>query len=238
MPLRQSIIIAGPTTTGKSEISEIIARQVGGAIINTDNYYFYANEEFHIGLGLAKNEPATDIPSYLFGIRKISQPKPDPIEFLKLVEEVAANACERGLVPIIQGCYFTLNNALISLNKTPHVYVPIWHHKNDLRNRCRMRVEQMLDEGLLDEAQRLIDSGHDTSWIAKEGIIYAPTLHYLRNPGQTREELTAAICDGIMTKAIEQETKYRGLKNVHWIPHHNNPVTAASKILQQWGDIN
>jgi len=82
---RQPIIITGPTTTGKSEISEIVARKINGAIINSDNYYFYANDQLRIGLGLAKDEPAKDIPSYLFGIRSLSQPKPDPAEFLQLV---------------------------------------------------------------------------------------------------------------------------------------------------------
>lgn len=231
----KSIIIAGPTTTGKSEIAEIIARNIRGAIINTDNYYFYANDTFHVGLGLAKDEPPADIPHYLFGVRHIAQPKPSPSEFLQLVEHAVYDAVRRGFVPIIQGCSFTLNHTLIRKHKPPHTYIPLWYDTSDLQERCYARVRQMLADGLLDETQKLIDVGYDTAWIAQEGIIYAPTIAFLKSVKRPRDhELIMHISDGIIAKALEQEKKYCRLRTVQRVYHHNDPMSAARKILQNY----
>lgn len=231
--LSRTIIIAGPTTTGKSEISELLARKVSGAIINTDNYYYYMDEDFHIGLGLNKDEPPKDIPSYMFGTLHIREPKPNTDEMYIQTLEAAEDALAKGYVPILQGCSFTLNNKLIAAGFTDNIFIPIWATKDDLQDRCSNRTRQMLSEGLLKEAQTIIDKGLDHSWIAEEGIIYNPTINYLKSGPTNQEELISQIVKGITDKAEEQEQKYRKLENVSWITHHNDPQDAYEQILKK-----
>jgi tRNA A37 N6-isopentenylltransferase MiaA len=231
MDLAKSIIIAGPTTTGKSEISEMLARKVNGAIINTDNYYFYANDDFHIGLGLSKDEPPADIPCCLFGIREINEPKPNTEEFYQLVVGAAQRALAKGYIPIIQGCSFTLNAKLIDAGLTQRAFIPIWKNKDSLRRRCLERIQQMLDEGLIEEAKRIIEHQADSAWIAQEGIIYRPTIDYVKNGKNDLSKLINDIATGIIKKAEEQEVKYKKLKKVTWITHDNSPGEAFKQIL-------
>jgi tRNA A37 N6-isopentenylltransferase MiaA len=229
--METGLIIAGPTTTGKSEITAELAHVINGAIINSDNYYFYANEDFHVGLGLAQDEPSTGIPCYLFGGRALAEPKPDPSEFYDLVIAAADDAQALGRTPIVQGCSFTLNNKLIEANVANNVYIPIWSSKKYLLERCYQRVQQMLDEGLVEETRKIVEQGLDKSWIATEGIIYAPTVEYIKDREVDKERLIAAIVTGIANKAEEQEQKYRRLEGVIWIEHDNNVEEALGKIV-------
>ncbi len=224
------VIIAGPTTTGKSEISELLARTVNGAIINSDNYYLYANDIFRIGLGLSRDEPPKDIQTYLFGGRHLSQPKPNPDEFFVRVVEAANDACQKGLIPIVQGCSFTLNQRLITSGISSRIFIPIWTDTSSLLLRCHARVKQMIDERLLNEVREIIACGLDTSWIATEGIIYQPTIRYVMSGGSNIDDLIEAITRGIVAKAKEQERKYRTLDGVWWVPHDNSPQAAFREI--------
>ncbi|MDP0498604.1 MAG: tRNA (adenosine(37)-N6)-dimethylallyltransferase MiaA [Verrucomicrobiota bacterium JB022] len=53
----------------------------------------------------------------------------------------------------------------------------------ELRQRVRLRVQQMLDQGLVDEVRRLIDEGFERNPSAAGSIGYRETIHYLRHGG-------------------------------------------------------
>jgi len=93
----------------------------------------------------------------------------------------------------------------------------------------------MLAEGLLNEVKAIIDSGNDTSWIAREGIIYAPAIAFLQGQIQSEQKLIQAISDGIINRALEQEAKYKTLESakITWICHQNDPEFAAEEILRR-----
>lgn|GEM_PF-2109582 len=231
--LETSIVITGPTTTGKSEISALLAREVGGAIINTDSYYLYAGAELHVGLGLSQQEPPVDIPCYLFGGRNITEPRPTTEDLYECVIDAAEDARSHDHLPVIQGCSFTLSQKIIQTKLSHRIYVPIWRNTNDLIDRCKSRVDQMLDEGLIGEAERIIEHGHEDTWVARKGIIYRPTIEFVKRGKRDVQKLVGEISLGIISKAKDQEAKYRLLSGVVWIPHDNNPQEAVDAILEK-----
>jgi len=62
---RPIIVIAGPTASGKSDISIALAKEINGVIINADSRQIY--QELVIGTARPAQEGMQDIPHYLYG---------------------------------------------------------------------------------------------------------------------------------------------------------------------------
>ncbi|MCF7852083.1 MAG: tRNA (adenosine(37)-N6)-dimethylallyltransferase MiaA [Simkaniaceae bacterium] len=94
------IIIAGPTASGKTNLSLALARECSGEVISADSMQVY--EGMDIGTAKVSKEERMEIPHHLIDIRKIFE----PVNVVKYYEE-ANRACKdifcRGHVPIVVG---------------------------------------------------------------------------------------------------------------------------------------
>ncbi|KAF0095434.1 MAG: tRNA dimethylallyltransferase [Puniceicoccaceae bacterium 5H] len=85
---------------------------------------------------------------------------------------------------------------------------------DELRQRVRLRVQQMLDAGLIDEVKRLLDDGLDRNPSAAGAIGYRETIAYLRQGGSVEDlaELISVHTDQLIRK---QRTWFRRQIPVH-----------------------
>ena len=94
------VILTGPTASGKTELSVMLAKRIGGEIISADSMQVYR----HMDIGSAKAAPAEmdGVPHHLIDVM-------EPWEefnvtlFQKLAKEAAEQIYAKGRIPIVAG---------------------------------------------------------------------------------------------------------------------------------------
>jgi tRNA dimethylallyltransferase len=96
----RSVLIAGPTAVGKSEIALRLAEQLGGEIISADSMQVYRG----LDLGTAKPSPAVRarVPHHLIDILDLTGSF-DAAQFARLAHQTVAEIRSRSRVPILCG---------------------------------------------------------------------------------------------------------------------------------------
>ena len=100
MSLPRTILIAGPTAVGKSEIALRLAGQLGGEIISVDSMQVYRG----LDIGTAKPSPTERIrvPHHLIDICDLTESF-DAAQFARLAHRAVAEIQSRGRVPVLCG---------------------------------------------------------------------------------------------------------------------------------------
>jgi tRNA dimethylallyltransferase len=98
--IRNSILIAGPTAVGKSEIALLLAEKVGGEIVSVDSMQVYRG----LDIGTAKPSSAdrARIPHHLIDVVDLTEPF-DAAKFTTLAHRAVTQVQGRGHVPILCG---------------------------------------------------------------------------------------------------------------------------------------
>ena len=98
--MNQTILIAGPTATGKSEVALHLAEKLGGEIISADSMQVYRG----LDLGTAKPSAAerARVPHHLIDICELTESF-DAAQFARLAKQAVAEIQGRGRVPILCG---------------------------------------------------------------------------------------------------------------------------------------
>jgi tRNA dimethylallyltransferase len=94
------LAIVGPTATGKSRLGMILARELGGEIVNADALQVYRG--FDIGTAKLSVEEQAAVPHHLIDILDPHEPY-SAGEFARRAGEAIVGIRERGRVPIVVG---------------------------------------------------------------------------------------------------------------------------------------
>lgn len=97
---KKIIVIAGPTAAGKTELSLLLARTVGGEIISSDSMQVYRGMD--IGTAKATPEQQAAIPHHLVDIRDIHEPF-NVVDFYYEACSAIDNIFSRDRVPVVTG---------------------------------------------------------------------------------------------------------------------------------------
>ncbi|MDR1124801.1 MAG: tRNA (adenosine(37)-N6)-dimethylallyltransferase MiaA [Deltaproteobacteria bacterium] len=100
IPQITPICIAGPTGAGKSAAAALLARELGGAVINADSRQLYA--DFPIITAQPGAEELAQAPHHLYGFLSCRE-KISAGRYARLAEEKIAAVAAQGLVPILVG---------------------------------------------------------------------------------------------------------------------------------------
>lgn len=99
-PPKKVIVIAGPTASGKTDLSLEIASLVHGEIISADSMQVY--EGMDIGTAKVTQEERGKIPHHLIDVCKIHEPF-NVVQYFNLASEALSDIVSRGNVPIVVG---------------------------------------------------------------------------------------------------------------------------------------
>jgi len=102
----RSIVIAGPTAAGKSEIALCLAQELGGEIVSVDSMQVYRGLD--IGTAKPSEQERADIPHHLIDVVDIDETF-NVARFVRLAREAVAEIQARGRLPILcggSGLYF------------------------------------------------------------------------------------------------------------------------------------
>ncbi len=97
---KKVLVIAGPTATGKTELSLIIGKALGGEIISCDSMQIYCDTD--IGTAKVTKKQRVQVPHHLIDIRHIHE----PFNVVNFYDEAKASLQEillKGRVPIVVG---------------------------------------------------------------------------------------------------------------------------------------
>jgi tRNA A37 N6-isopentenylltransferase MiaA len=220
-------VITGPTQTGKTAVAVALARRHDIEFINSDKFYLF--RECRVGTGLSDLLLCDQSPKHLYEILEPGEPILAVSKYVRYVEAIAARVLSRGRLPLIEGCAFSFNQALVNLNGgagcTFH-YRPVvclrWATSVDLRRSLQTRLEAMMQNGLLVEVESLMAGGGGrSSYPAQKGLVYRPLIRYLKSELSLEEAKELFVADSLRV-AMDQLRRYETLADVTWIEHDSD----------------
>ena len=114
-------------------------------------------------------------------------------------------------------CYFVLND-----------------ERDTLYNRIELRIDQMIEEGLIDEVKSLKDKGYTRDMVSMQGLGYKEILDYL-NGESTLEEAVYILKRDTRHFAKRQLTWFRREREVIWIQknefHHDEEAILNQMLI-------
>ena len=129
----------------------------------------------------------------------------------------------------------TLTQHNLETRQQPPKYRPIWIgldyvNRSALYGRINRRVEEMLEQGLVEEVKGLLDAGISPHCTAMQAIGYKELTAFLRGE-DTLEHAKEMIQQGSRRYAKRQRTWFRRNPEISWIMHPDEP--RFSEILSQ-----
>lgn len=125
----------------------------------------------------------------------------------------------------------------------PPKYQPVWfgledENREDLYDRIDRRVDQMLEDGLLDEIRSLLARGISEKCTAMQAIGYKEFVNALQGNG-TVEDAAAQVKQASRHYAKRQLTWFRRNPAIHWLRRKKTDTTAeilasARQFLQEF----
>lgn len=103
-----------------------------------------------------------------------------------------------------------------------------------LYERIHERLDRRLDEGMIEEVERLRAEGASDEFLYKLGLEYRYILMYLRGEFADFDEFYNKLFMEIRHLAKEQMTWFRKRKNIKWIDMQNNPVKEAAGMIEEF----
>ena len=227
-------VVLGPTGVGKTKLSIMLAKKLNGIIINADSMQVY--KEMNIGTAKITEEEKENIPHYLFDIRSVKE-EFNAFDYQqegrKLLEE------NKGKNIIIVGGTGLYIKALLydysfneEKNKDKKLYnfkvIGLTRNRENLYNIINKRVDEMVKNGLIEEAKSLYDKNIRTRAV-KTAIGYKELYSYFDNE-TTKEEAIEKIKQNSRNYAKRQYTFFNNqFDNIEWF---NVEEIAFEKILE------
>lgn len=115
--------------------------------------------------------------------------------------------------------------------------IAIEHDREKLYERINMRVDIMMQNGLLDEVRSLIKMGYRKSLNSMKGIGYKEVMDYL-DGNMTYDELCEMIKQMSRRYAKRQITWFKKDSRTVWIKYSDNIVCETLKIINNFLDDN
>lgn len=132
MPTPDAVLIAGPTASGKSALALKLARDFGGAVVNTDAMQVY--RELRILSARPDETEEREAPHYLYGFASAFEPF-SVGRWLGAAERALDDIRAKGLVPIFAGGTGLYFAALLNgLSPIPEIHASI---RVDARQRLK-----------------------------------------------------------------------------------------------------
>ena len=147
----KSLIIAGPTASGKSDFAHKLAKQINGAIINCDSVQIYRDIET-ISASPFANMPKGDfdeidgVPYRLFSILPLDKHL-SVADYLRLATDAMDEVVKMGKIPIfVGGSGYYINVLLHGISPIPEISEENRNKAREMVKTCPEAVLQLLPE--------------------------------------------------------------------------------------------
>lgn len=231
------ITILGPTACGKTTFAAHLAARLDGEIISADSRQVYRGMD--IGTGKDLDDYIVDgrpIPYHLIDIAEPGE-RYNVFRFQRDFLHAYDDIVKRGKFPILcggTGLYiesiarrYELDEATDDENKRiadiaeKNLLVGLKIDRELRRKRISERLQQRLDEGMVDEIRRLLAAGVSSERLIRYGLEYKYLTLYVIGE-LSYEEMVRLLEIAIHQFAKRQMTYFRGMEErrgvkIHWI---------------------
>ncbi|MBR5904554.1 MAG: tRNA (adenosine(37)-N6)-dimethylallyltransferase MiaA [Alphaproteobacteria bacterium] len=147
----KSLIITGPTASGKSDFAHNLAKRINGAIINCDSVQIYRGIET---ISASPFENITEngfdeidgVPYKLFSILPLSE-HISVADYLKLAKDAMDEVIKMGKVPIfVGGSGYYINVLVNGISQIPEISEENRNKARDIVKNCPESIKQLLPE--------------------------------------------------------------------------------------------
>lgn len=229
-PEEKVLVILGATSAGKSSLAIKLAEILQTEIISADSMAVYKN--FDIGTAKPTAEELKKIPHHLVNILDSTE-NFSVMEFVKRSKKIITEINSRRKIPIIAGgtglyiqallegyqfsddksksrkSFFAENGRLMYNS----LVLGLTMNRADLYKNIDNRTEKMFSAGLVEEVQKLLDSGTDPNSQAMQGIGYKEVVEYLQG-NLTLNETVSKVSQATRNFAKRQLTWYRRMNYI------------------------
>ena len=134
----------------------------------------------------------------------------------------------------------TITSHNLKTQAIPPKYTPLWlgidfADRAELYRRIDLRVDVMLQMGLLDEIDQLLADGIPADCTAMQAIGYKEFVAALRGEGSV-EEAAAMVQQSSRRYAKRQLTWFRRNQNMHWLIRDREEILSAARRYLQEND--
>jgi tRNA A37 N6-isopentenylltransferase MiaA len=207
-----TIMITGPTCTGKSFVAWELARLIDGVVIAADPFQMCAVPPIGLGVGLPPHLPPPGIRTRLYRsqVPGIARPSPDMVA--DWVAAAVSDAVPQGLPRIIEGGSITSAATLWKRRIPTHAVVFDAEPRDaEVRVQTRMSTDEMSVEHMLAEARAVRASGNESTWVAQESLVY-PKLFGVLDGRASRNEMLSRIRSDWQTLIANQQKWFDELR--------------------------
>ena len=227
------ICVLGPTASGKTRYAVQLARALGKAeILSADSRQVYRGMD--IGTGKDLDEYG-EVPYHLIDIVPAGT-KYNIYEYQAAFADAYADVRSRGCIPILcggSGLYIESATRAYKFDKENGVaaerlpqktfYIGTLVSREERVARIDKRLDERLEDGLVEEVQGLLSSGIPAEDLLWYGLEYKFVTKYLLQE-ISYEEMRILLANAIHQFAKRQMTWFRGMERdgvrIHWtLPH-------------------
>lgn len=231
-------VILGPTGVGKTKLSIMLAKKLKGIILNADSMQIY--KELNIGTAKIKEEEKEGIPHYLFDIKSI-QEEYNAFNYQSDGRKLLQESKDKNII-IVGGTGLYIKTLLYDykfenigdINKPLYEFklIGLTRPREKLYETINNRVEDMIKEGLLEEAKSLYK--YKNTRALKAAIGYKELFEYFDNK-ISLEEAIDKIKQNSRHYAKRQYTFFNNqFKNITWYDIEENTFDEIlSKITEE-----
>jgi tRNA dimethylallyltransferase len=176
------ITILGPTATGKTRIAALLAKYLGAEIVSADSRQIYKRMDIGTGKDLKDYTiDGVEIPYHLIDIEEPGNVN-TVFNYQKLAQQAIQDIQQRNKPVILCGGSGMYIEALLQGYQSTPIPSTIFGIKGDrdeVRKRITARLKERLENGMIEEVQRLINEGVSTDQLYKYGLEYRYVMLYL-----------------------------------------------------------
>jgi tRNA dimethylallyltransferase len=220
--LPKIVAVIGPTASGKTALGAHLAQVFDGEIVSADAKQVYRGMD----IGTAKEKDLA-VPQHLLDIRnpgeRIAVGEYQALAYA-VIDQLLADSKLPILVggsglyaeSVLQGYLFGGPGEKLAQARYESLKLGIEIDREVLKKRVSERTQCWIDEGLLDEIQRLLDQGVSVEWLESCGMEYNYLTQFLLGR-MTREEALQKTNIAINQFIKRQYTWWRRHDDVYWV---------------------
>ena len=223
------ICVLGPTASGKTRYAVQLARALGAEILSADSRQVYKGMD--IGTGKDLDEYG-EIPYHLIDLVPAGS-KYNIYEYQAAFADAYADVRSRGCIPILcggSGLYIEAVTRAYKFDRENGVpadrlpqktfYIGTLVSREERVVRIDRRLDERLEDGLIEEVKGLLDSGIPAEDLLWYGLEYKFVTQYLIGE-ISYEEMHILLGNAIHQFAKRQMTWFRGMERdgvrIHWV---------------------
>lgn len=214
-------VVVGPTGVGKTKLSIMLAKKLDAVVFNADSMQVY--KELNIGTAKIKKEEMEGVPHYLFDIVSISD-EFNAFKYQQMGRQLLDKFNDKNIV-IVGGTGLYIKALLYDYtfdeneNRNKKLYdfkiIGLTRDRTHLYQIINDRVDQMISNGLIEEAKSLFIKNYDKRAL-NTAIGYKEIFSYFKGD-LSKEEAIEKIKQNSRHYAKRQYTFFNNqFDNIKW----------------------